>query len=145
MGSEHAVEPLNSPPREFRSVYLRPLARSEEPKMEAHTIKDATSGKTLVAGAGVPIAFDRKSQSFSMPVHMMEGNRMVTVSKPIAARSGASPSGARTGGMGGSSRSASAGGGATHAASGSSSGGGAHSSGGSSTGSSGSSSGGSHH
>lgn len=145
LGPEHPVELLDSPPREFRNVYLRPLARSEEPKMEAHTIKDAIAGNAMAAGAGVPITFDRKSRSFSMPVHIMEGNRMVTVSKPIAARGPATPSGARTGRMGGGSRSASAGGGATHAAGGISSGGGAHVSGGSSAGSSSSSGGGSHH
>ena len=144
MGPDHPVELLNSPPREFRSVYLRPLARSEEPKMEAHTIKDAAAGKTLVAGAGVPITFDRKSQSFTMPVHIMEGNRMVTLSKPIAARGGGASSSTHGGGMIGGAHSSS-GGGATHAASGSSSGGGAHSGGGASAASSSSSSGGSHH
>jgi hypothetical protein len=142
LGPEHSVELLASPPKEFRTVYLRPLARAEEPKMEARTIKDAMAGKT--AGAGVPITFDRKSQSFTMPVHIMEGNRMVTVSRPIVAHSAGAggSSGERSGGSSGSRGSGSGSG--SHSSA--SSGGGSHSSaGGSSAGSSGGSSGGSHH
>jgi len=153
LGPEHPAELLASPPREFRTVYLSPLPRAEEPRMEARTIRDAMAGKTLVAGAGVPITFDRKSQSFTMPVHIMQGNRMVTVSRPISARSGVGSSGARSGGahgIGGGSRPA--GGGSGSRGSGSSSG--SHGSGASSggthgstapAGSSGSSSSGSHH
>jgi hypothetical protein len=141
LGPERSAELLAAPPREFRTVYLRPLARAEEPRMEARTIKDAMAGKTLVAG-GVPITFDRKTQSFTMPVHIMEGNRMVTVSRAISAHSTSGSTGARAGGSGGSRGGGSSNG--THGSS-ASSGGGSHASAASSAGSSGSSSSGSHH
>ncbi len=139
LAPERPLELLDTPPKEFRSVYLRPLARAEEPRMEVHTIKDAFGSKMAIAGAGVPLTFDRKSQSFTMPVHMMRGNQMVTVTKPISPRA----AGTR-GATGSASRSSSTSGG-SHGSGGSSSAGSSHSAGGSSSASSSGSSGGSHH
>ena len=150
LDADHPIELLDSPPREFRTVYLRPLARAEEPHMEALALKDAFGNKGAVARAGIPITFDRKSQSFTMPVHVMQGNKMVTIAAPIANRGGNLQAGGRPAGLaGGGSKSggASAGGahggaasaGASHDSSGGASGG---SHGGGSTGGSG---GGSHH
>lgn len=107
--------------------------------MEVHTIKDAFGSKMAIAGAGVPLTFDRKSQSFTMPVHMMRGNQMVTVTKPISPRA----AGTR-GATGSASRSSSTSGG-SHGSGGSSSAGSSHSAGGSSSAGSSGSSGGSHH
>ncbi|MGB6689248.1 MAG: hypothetical protein WBE76_15545, partial [Terracidiphilus sp.] len=100
LGAEHPVEPLDSPPREFRTVYLPPLARAEEPRIEAHAIKDASGNKSAIARAGVPITFDRKSQTFTMPVHVMQGNKMVTIAAPISNRGGNLQAGGKAGSFG---------------------------------------------
>jgi uncharacterized membrane protein YgcG len=132
LAPDRPVELLASPPKEFRNVYLRPLARAEEPKMEAHTMKDAMGGKTLVASAGVPITFDRKSQSFTMPVHIMQGNQMVTVARPISPRVAGTQPGSHGGGSSSGSHSVGSGGGGSHSSGGGSSAGGSSSSSGAS-------------
>ncbi len=40
----HTIDVLKSPPREFRNAYLRPLARADAPRMEAHAMKEPLPG-----------------------------------------------------------------------------------------------------
>jgi hypothetical protein len=155
---DHPIEELKSPPREFRTASLQPLSRSDVPHMEAHAlhpIRDGLHGddSAFFRTAGVPLAFDPKSQSFTMPRAVVQGNKTLMVSVPITNRSGtlqarggsfagthgsfSSSGGARSNGGGGSS-----GGGGSHAGGGASSAG--SSSAASSSGST-SSAGGSHH
>ena len=137
---------LKDPPREFRSPGLPALARAEEPRIAGHSIRDAAVSK----GAGVPISFDHKSQTFTMAQHVMQGGHQVTIIAPISNHGGNLQS--HSGGVGGSHGGGSAGGGSHSGGGGSSGGGGGShaSSGGSSSGGSGSSGaassgGGSHH
>jgi hypothetical protein len=158
-GSTHPIELLKEPPKEFRAEVLIPLARTTEPHMEAHQIRDgfvAAKGEPI-RPAGIPITFDHKSQSFMMQQsHSSQGGRAVTSFVPISnhggdlqARSGGFSGSYRGGASGGASHggggTASSGGGASHGG-----GGGSSSSSASSSGSSGSSGGsagggGSHH
>jgi hypothetical protein len=130
------VKVLASAPKAFAGTYYAPLQRAETPRLEAHAVK----------GAGAPIAFDRKAQSFTVARQVMVAGRSTTVT----ARYGAGASGFR-GGVESSGRAvASSGGGGSRAASGfsaASSGGGAvHGGGAPSAGASGGASGGgSHH
>jgi hypothetical protein len=159
----HPIDVLKSPPREFRTAYLRPLAKADVPHMEARAIKAPLTvakgpvAKGPVAGpvakpVNIPIRFDSKSQSFMMSKEVMHGGKSVTVSAPISNRGGTlqarggsfagghgGPSGAggsHGGGSGGS------GGGSHGGGSGGSSGGGSHGGGGGGGGSSSGSSGG---
>jgi hypothetical protein len=160
---EGSVEELKSPPREFRNTYLPPLARTEAPHMEAHTIRNGFRGGnyTAVKIAGVPLGFDAKTHSFTMAKEVMYGSRSSTVSVPMTNRNGTlqargdSFTGGHGGGTsaggsrgGGTSGGGSRGGGGSSGGSGAgSSGGASHGGGGASSGgsSSGGSSGGSHH
>jgi len=153
------IEFLPSPPKEFRAAPLRPLERAEAPHMEAHPFVNPREIKGVeVNRAAIPIHFDAKSHSFTMPSEQMRGGKTVTVFGPITNRSGSlqargnsynGGSGFRGGGSSGSS--SGSGGGSSHSGGGmsSSSSGGSHSSGGGgstvSSSSSSSSSGGSHH
>jgi FecR protein len=154
------IDVLKSPPREFRNAYLRPLARADAPRMEAHAMKEPLPGNkgTIAKAVNIPIRFDSKSQNFMMSKQVMHGGKSVTVSAPISNRAGTlqARGGSFAGGHGGSSggNGSRAGGGSggsgggSHggAASGGSSGGGSHGGGSSSSsGSSGGSSGGGHH
>ena len=167
----HPIGVLNSPPREFRNTFLRPLSKAEVPRMEARAIRaPLTVAKGPVAKGpaakgpatgpvtrpvNIPIRFDSKSQSFMMSKEVMHGGKSTTVSAPISnhggtlqARGGSfagghgGPSGA--GGSHGGGGSAGSAGGGHSGGGGGSSGGGGHGGGGggSSGGSSGSSSGG---
>jgi hypothetical protein len=161
---EHRIDVLKEPPREFRSAYLRPLARADAPHMEMHAMKQLPGNK-IAKAENTPIRFDSKSQNFMVPKQVMHGGKSVTVSAPISNRSGTlqARGGSFAGGHGGfsggsSSHGGSAGGGAGGGSrgggggsGGASSGGGSHGGGGgggsSSSGSSGGSSaggGGSH-
>jgi hypothetical protein len=82
---ERKIESLSSPPREFRTVYLAPLAGADTPHMEAHTLSDAFAGSksTVAKKEGVSLSFDAKSQSFMMSKEVMHGGKSVTVSAPI--------------------------------------------------------------
>jgi hypothetical protein len=162
----HPIGVLNSPPREFRNTFLRPLSKAEVPHMEARAIRaPLTVAKGPVAKGpatgpvtrpvNIPIRFDSKSQSFMMSKEVMHGGKSTTVSAPISnhggtlqARGGSfagghggpsGPSGA--GGSHGGGGSASSAGGGHSGGGGGSSGGGGHGGGGggSSGGSSGSS------
>jgi hypothetical protein len=141
------IEELKEAPREFRAANLIPLPRAEEPRVEAHAIKDAFAGKGAIAkAAGVPITFDHKSQSFMMAHQEVHGGRSVTVTAPIGSRSGNLQ--AHAGSSGGSSGGSHAGGSSAGSSGGGSHGGSSGSSGASSGGSGGGSSGGgggSHH
>jgi len=122
------IESLESPPREFRNVYLRPLTRAEAPHMEAHAMNEARVGNkgTIAKTTGVPIRFDSKSQNFMMAKEVMHGNKSVIVVAPVSNRGGTlqGRAGSFAGGHGGSSV-----GSGSHSG-GSSSGGGSHSGGG---------------
>ena len=139
------IEFLKSPPREYRNAYLPPLARAEEPRMEAHQLREAMGSKGTVARAGIPLSFDHKSGNFMIAQHVMQGNRSVTVMEPMSnhsgnlqARGGSFSGGAGfRGGSGGSSGGGSRGGGGGSSSSGGGSrggGGGRSSSGGRSRG-----------
>jgi hypothetical protein len=150
-GPEHPIELLKSPPREYRSSAMPPLAKAEEPHLEAHSVKDALAIKNATAKApGIPLNFDHKSQSFVMARQVTQGGKSVTVATPINNRGGTLQARAGGSGAGGGARGEGGGGsshgGSSHAGSsaGSSSGGSAHSGGGSSSSSSGSSSSGHH-
>ena len=125
---ESKIELLNSPPREFRTVYLAPLARADAPHMEAHALGDAFAGRKSTAKTeGISLSFDAKSQSFMMPKQVMH---LATVSVPITNHDGSlqARGGSFAGGHGGfDGRGGFIGGGG-------SSGGGAHGGGGSSGG-----------
>lgn len=83
------VELLNDPPKALRNGFERPLARVEEPRIEAHAIKDDLAPGNRVATAhGIPITFDHKSQTFMMPVQEVRGSRTVTVVAPMNNHSG---------------------------------------------------------
>lgn len=161
---DQPVELLKSPPRGFRNAGLTPLERADEPHMEAYKIYEVHSAKagTSVKTAGIPLSFDRKTQSFMMTSQVMQENKSVTVVTPVSNREGTLQ--ARGGGYSGGGGNRSGGGvgfsGGSHGGGGTSgggfSGGGSHGSGGgssvssssgggSSGGNSGGSSGGSSH
>jgi len=144
----HPIDVLKSPPHEFRTTYLRPLARADVPHMEAHALKaPVTVAKGPVAkgpaagpvgkAVNIPLRFDSKSQSFMMSKEVMHGGKNVTVSAPISNRGGTlqARGGSFAGGHGGpSGAGGSHGGGGSAGSAGGSHGGGGGSSGGSSGG-----------
>jgi hypothetical protein len=143
------TELLNEPPKEFRTEYPRPLARAEEPRMEAHSVREAYAGRDVAAKmAAVPITFDHKSEVFMMARQEVHGGHSVTVNAPVGGRSGNLQAHS---GSSGSSHGGSLASGGSHGSSSASSGGGFHggsvssSSSGSASSSSGSGGGGSHH
>ena len=108
--SGRSIVSLNAPPREFRTLYMPSLARAEEPRMEAHHLRNeiSTSKGANTRAAGIPISFDHKSQSFLMTRQEMQGNRSVTVTAPVnnyggnlQARGGYSGGGGHAGSGGG--------------------------------------------
>ena len=83
------IEYLKSPPREFRTAFLRPLTSAEAPRMEAHAFPHALSNKAAeVSQAAVPIHFDPKSQSFMVAKQEMRAGRSTTVLAPMSNRYG---------------------------------------------------------
>ena len=154
------IEYMKEAPKEFRNEMMRPLALAQVPHMEARALDRAPGSKTIskageIAKAGVPIHFDAKSHTFTVPHEAIaHGGHPTTVFAPMTNHSGSlqargesfSGSGSH-GGFSGGFHGSSAGGfhgnassGGSHGAS-SGAGGGSHSSGGSSSASSG---GGSH-
>ncbi len=130
----HRVELMKEPPRALRATYTPPLARANEPQMNAHSIKELTVARGVpIKAAPIPMTFDHKTQTFTTPRQEMHGGHPVTVNAPMNNHSGTLQG--RAGGFGGGSSGASHGGGAA--------GGGAHSGGGSSSSSGGSHAGGS--
>jgi FecR protein len=100
----HPIEALDAPPKVFSKPYLPSLSRAEEPRMEAHQIKDAFSGNkgANLRAVGIPISFDHKSQSFMMTRQVMQGNKNVTVTAPVNNHSGNLQARAGGGGYSGS-------------------------------------------
>jgi len=84
------VELLTQPPRAFQRAFVTPLARAEEPRMVAHELKDLSVAKDITAKAslGIPITFDRKSQTFMAPQHVVQGGKSVIVEAPVGNRGG---------------------------------------------------------
>jgi hypothetical protein len=136
----HAVELLKEPPRGFRTTYSAPLARAEEPRMEANSLKDLqTARSTAVRSTPVPITFDHKTQTFMTTHQEMQGGRMVTVNAPMDNHNGtlqAKPGGFVAGGGGGWAHGGGAGS-SPHGGGGAAGGGGVHGGGTISSGSSG--------
>jgi hypothetical protein len=143
------VEFLKEAPKEYRNAFARPLAQAEAPRMEARAYGHAPENKGVeVSRAAIPIHFDIKSLSFTMPREETRGGKTVTVNAPVTNRGGSLQ--ARGGSFnGGSGSRGGSGGGGSHSSGSSGSSGGSHSSGGSSSSSSSSSGtssgGGSHH
>ena len=149
----HPIGVLKSPPREFRTTYLRPLPPANVPRMEAHAMKESlpASKGTAVKPVSVPLRFDAKSQSFMMSKEVMHGGKTVTVSAPVSNRGGTlqARGGSFAGGHGSSGGSSAHGGGGSggsgggsHGGAGGGSSGGSHGGGGSSGSSGGGSAGG---
>jgi hypothetical protein len=127
---DRRVELLNEPPRGYRTEFVPPLARAAEPHILAHEVKDFDQARSSVAKSpGIPITFDRKSQTFVMTHQVMQGGRSVTVMAPVGNRDGSLQSrgyyggGGASGGGGGVSRAGSYAGGGSRASTGSSGGG----------------------
>jgi hypothetical protein len=154
-----SVDLLAETPKEFRSPPLPALRAAEEPKVEAHLFKEPSSGASGTKTPGAPrpvntIAFDHKSQSFTLITRVTEGGKSSTFTNPMGGRvgtpqgngpisRGGSGGGSGFGGRGGSGGGSGSGGRGGSGGGSSSSGGGSHaSSGGGSSGSSGSSGGG---
>lgn len=72
----HSIELLREPPKEFRNATPMPLPRADDPHMEGHQLRESFVAKGSASRpTGIPITFDRRSQSFMMPNHAMEGSR----------------------------------------------------------------------
>ena len=142
------IEFLETPPKEFRSTYLHPLRTAEAPRMQAQLLHEPIGTKGVLAkpGAGIPLSFDHKSQSFMTTRQITQGNKSVTVIAPVSNRSGSLQSvsggsnrggggynGASGGGIRGGGSSGSSGGSRGGGSSSGSSGGGSHGGGGSSS------------
>ena len=143
LSQEHPMEFLKSPPREYRTANMPPLARAEDPRIAAHHLADAQAGRGTIAKSapGVPLSFDHKLQSFLTSREVTHGNRTVTMSVPLSNHSGNLQAHAASYSGGGAGRGGGTAGGGGSRGGGSSSGGGGHSGGGSSGGTTGGGSG----
>lgn len=139
LDSEHPVEFLAIPPKEFRDGYLPPLARAEEPHPVGHQLKPDPQAKGSIAHATpIPLHFDGRTQNFTMSKEVTRGGKTVTTNVPLSNRSGDLQSHSGSGWSGGGYHGSSSGySGASHGGysggSSSSAGGGSHSSGGGSS------------
>ena len=87
--ADSPIEFLQLPPREYRNAHLPPLSRADDPHIEARQIEDPSGNKgALVKTPGVPLSFDRKSQSFMMARQVIRGDKSVIVATPITNRGG---------------------------------------------------------
>ena len=120
------IETLKAPPKEFHDAYQPMLSAADVPRMEAHSVKESAGvgNGGVQRTAGVPLSFDRKTESFLMARQGMQGDRNVSTMMPISNRGGTlqgrgssysggssrggsgSSSGSRSGGGGGGSSSA---------------------------------------
>jgi hypothetical protein len=132
------VEFLQSPPKEYRVASMRPLAHIDSPHMEAHILANGIKGSE-VSRAAIPIRFDPKSQSFTMPKQEVHGGKTTTVFAPISNHTGSLQARGESFGGGSGFRGSAGSGGGYHGGGGGNSAGGAH---GGSSGSSGSHGGG---
>jgi hypothetical protein len=87
---ESPIEFSEKLPKEFRTPYLHPLRAADAPRMQAQLLRvpSASKGGLARPGAGIPLIFDPKSQSFMTARQITQGNRSVTVVAPVANRSG---------------------------------------------------------
>jgi hypothetical protein len=144
-------EILAETPKQFRQPAVPVLRAAAEPNVEAHFFRETLPG-VKIADAARPvntIAFDHRSQSFTLVTRVTEGGRSSTFTNQMGGRVGSSQPGgpmlrgSGAGGGSGVSRGGSsgggsaAGGGAAHASSGGGASSGSASSGGSSAGSAG--------
>jgi hypothetical protein len=112
--SSHPVEFLKEPPKEYRSEFLPPLARAEEPRMEAHSFAaDQAHKGTGTSRAATPIHFDPKSLSFVAPREEMRDGKTTAVLAPLTNRSGSLQSRAQSFSGGSGARSGSSSGGSS--------------------------------
>jgi hypothetical protein len=89
LDSTHHVEFLKEPPREYRNESLRPLARAEEPRMEAHAFAGEPGRMgAAMSRASIPIHFDARSLNFMVARQEARGGKTTTVFAPITNRSG---------------------------------------------------------
>jgi hypothetical protein len=87
--SSHPIEFLKEPPREYRTESPRPLARAEEPRMEARPFGNETAHKSgEMSRAAIPIHFDPKSLSFMVPREVARDGKTTTVLTPMTNRTG---------------------------------------------------------
>ena len=137
------IETLKAAPKEFREAYQPLLHAVDVPRMEAHSMKEgiAATKAGVARTSGIPLSFDRKTESFMMARQVLQGNKSVSVMTPISNRGGnlqtrgssfaGGGAGGSRGGSGSSSGGSRGGGGASI-----SSGGGSHGGGGGTTASS---------
>jgi hypothetical protein len=85
---ERPVEYLKSPPREYRSAAMRPLAQVETPRMQEHAFPNAPGNKSTVSRGAIPIRFDPRTLSFNVPKEEVHGGRTTTVYAPMTNHSG---------------------------------------------------------
>jgi hypothetical protein len=139
---DRPVEYLKTPPREYRSAAMRPLAQVEAPRMEVRAFPNAPGNKSTISRAAIPIRFDPRTLSFNVPREEVRGGRTTTVYAPMTNRSGSlqARGASFAGGSGFHGAGAGSSGGGYHGGSSSASGGSSHSGGASSASSSSSSS-----
>jgi hypothetical protein len=88
LDSRQPIEFLKEPPREYRNDFLRPLARVEEPRMEAHAFAgEPGRGGVAMSRTSIPIHFDPKSLNFVVARQEVKGGWTTTVMTPITNRS----------------------------------------------------------
>jgi hypothetical protein len=86
---DRPIEYLKTPPREYRDALLRPLAQAGAPRMEARAFPKAPGSKgTVVSRAAIPIRFDPKTLSFTVPREETRGGRTTTVYAPMTNHGG---------------------------------------------------------
>jgi hypothetical protein len=109
--SSHSVEFLNEPPKEFRDELMRPLARVEEPRMEARSLVNELGRKGGdLSRASIPIHFDARSLSFLVPREVARDGKTTTLLLPMTNRTGSLQSRAESFGGGSGFRGESSGG-----------------------------------
>jgi hypothetical protein len=90
--SSHPIEFLKEPPREFRSELMRPLARAEEPRMEARALVSQPGEPGRKRGdlsrTSIPIHFDARSLSFMVPKEVARDGKTTTLLLPMTNRTG---------------------------------------------------------
>jgi len=83
------VDFLSAPPKEYRVAPLQPLAHLEAPRMEARALGTLTGIKSGASSrASIPVRFDPKSLSFTMPRQEIHGGKPATVFTPMTNRNG---------------------------------------------------------
>jgi hypothetical protein len=86
--ADRPITYLKEPPKEFRDMPMQPLAHVETPHMEVHHFEIGLGNKGEIAKAGIPLSFDHKQQSFTMPTQVVHAGHAVTVNAPVSNRGG---------------------------------------------------------